>query len=326
MNQFRKILVVCPANMVTGGPEALHQLVHHMRAMGLPAYMVYTPFGQSADTPVPYRKYQVEQARYEDAPDICIIFPEIYPMEALKVRHAKAALWWLSLDNFLERKNVSRIRDSYHYTRSVLRLKKPLFGVRSLRNLAHYTNTKYASDYLVKYGIEPKMLCDSIDEAYLHLDQKIHPQNRKNIILFNPKKGKKITQSLIETFPEFEFLPIAGYSFTELVTIFSSSKLYIDFGHFPGPERLPREAAILGCCILSGKLGCSGNPYDFPIYNTYKLDIKDKNFKSNFKIMTESIFSDFVTHHIKFENFRNYLRTTPDTFKKQISDYFLDSI
>jgi hypothetical protein len=30
MQQFKKILVVCPADTVTGGPEALHQLVAHM--------------------------------------------------------------------------------------------------------------------------------------------------------------------------------------------------------------------------------------------------------------------------------------------------------
>ena len=44
MSQFNKILVVCPSGAVTGGPEALHQLVNHMNDLGLSAHIVYLPF------------------------------------------------------------------------------------------------------------------------------------------------------------------------------------------------------------------------------------------------------------------------------------------
>ena len=30
-------------------------------------------------------------------------------------------------------------------------------------------------------------------------------------------------------------------------------KLYIDFGGFPGKDRLPREAVMHDCCIITGK-------------------------------------------------------------------------
>jgi hypothetical protein len=85
MNKFNKILVVCPANVVTGGPEALHQLVAHMRSLGLPAYIVYLPFDELAQTPMPYKKYQAPVALYEDSFDQLVIFPEVNPMLAMKV-------------------------------------------------------------------------------------------------------------------------------------------------------------------------------------------------------------------------------------------------
>lgn len=78
---------------MTGGPEALHQLVDHMNKLGLPAYITYLPFGKSANTPEPYLRYTAPIADYEDAAGNLIIFPEVYPQLANKVRHAKAAIW-----------------------------------------------------------------------------------------------------------------------------------------------------------------------------------------------------------------------------------------
>ena len=51
MEHYKKILVVCPAGAVTGGPEALHQLTAHMNALGLPILndRMYPPVAQTPD-------------------------------------------------------------------------------------------------------------------------------------------------------------------------------------------------------------------------------------------------------------------------------------
>jgi len=46
-----------------------------------------------------------------------------------------------------------------------------------------------------------------------------------------------------------------------------SRKLYVDFGKHPGKDRMPREAAVHGCCIITGRRGAAGNPFDIPIPN-----------------------------------------------------------
>lgn len=322
MNQFRKILVVCPANMVTGGPEALHQLVHHMRAMNLPAYMVYTPFGQSAKTPAPYQKYQVEQASYEDVPDICIIFPEIYPMEALKVRYAKAALWWLSLDNFLERKNASKLRDRYHFLRAILRGKRPIRGAKSLKRLIHLSQTEHATRYLRTCGIEPLPLIDSINEQFLNDNYRQHLTHKKNLILYNPTKGKAITSQLIRALPQYQFLPLKGYSPDALSEVLYSAKLYIEFGQHPGRDRLPREAAMHGCCIITHPVGSAANSIDVPIPEHYKIDSSSADFLERLHILIEDIFQNFPKRTEEFEPYRTYLKNEPTIFKAQISSIF----
>lgn len=323
MNKYKKILVVCPSNMTTGGPEALHQLVSHMRDMGLPAYLVYTPYDKPAQLPVAYQKYNIAIGQYEDKENNFIIFPEIYPMLALKVKYAKAAMWWLSLDNFLERKNISKVRDTYHYTRAVIRRRKPLLGVQSVKHIIHFSATNYVADYLNGSGITSIPLSDSMNESFLIKYCSIDKEIKQNIILFNPTKGKEITKRVMDKFSNYKFIPLRGYKDEELSKIFFSAKLYIDFGHFPGAERLPREAAIHGCCVLSGKLGCAANSLDFPIKPQYKLDTHDKDLINQFESMTESIFNNFEYHYQEFEPFRQYLLKTPIVFKQQIADYFL---
>ena len=310
--------------MTTGGPEALHQLVSHMVNLGLPAFIVYLPFGNLHQTPAPYLKYNAPIGSYEDAANNLIIFPEIYPMLALKVKSAKAALWWLSLDNFLERKNTSVIRDKYHYIRAVLRGKKPLFGAKELTDITHFSPTKYATDYLKKFGINPIGLNDPVSQIFLNAAYESHQSSKKNLILYNPGKGLKITKKVIRSLPHIEFLPLKGYSQSELSRIMFSAKLYVDFGHFPGGERIPREAAMHGCCVISGKLGSAANDLDFPIPNQYKLNTTSKTFIDSFKTLAEEVLNNFDYHYSNFEDFRIYLKSQPDLFNQQIKNTFIE--
>ena len=323
MDEYKKILVVCPSNMTTGGPEALHQLVRHMIDLGLNAYIVYLPFGVPAKAPKAYEKYQAPVHNYEDTSGNIIIFPEIYPMLALKVKNAKAALWWLSLDNFLERKNISVVRDRYHLIRAIIRRKKPLFGAKSLKNLINFSQTHHSTQYLLTCGITPVPLIDSINEVFLNEKYQDYKKSKQNIILFNPTKGKEVTKQLIKQFPNYKFMPLTGYSPEEMSTLLYNAKLYIDFGHHPGRDRMPREAAMHGCCLITGVLGSAGNAVDLPIPKQYKLNPNDINFFLKFGSLVEVIFTKFDTHFEAFEQYRHYLQKEPVIFKQQIADYFL---
>lgn len=322
IRSYKKILIVCPAGAVTGGPEALHQLVSHMNSLGLKAFMCYLPFHQPATTPQPYVRYMTQSASYEDAPGNLIIFPEVYPMLALKVKYAQAALWWLSLENFLERRHVSSLYDKIRYLKRALQGRRPWGGARSLKKLLHFSQTEHSSQYLRSCRIEPIPLIDSINEDFLtgrYLDRIDHKQNK---ILYNPSKGWKVTRKIIEEFPQWKFEPLKGFSRDELTEKLYHAKLYIDFGHHPGRDRMPREAAMHGCCLITGKHGSAGNIIDLPIPKQYKLDSNSPQFIKQFEEITSQILGDFPRHFAELNSYRKWLQDEPRIFKEQIKSYF----
>jgi hypothetical protein len=322
MIQFNKILVVCPAGAVTGGPEALHQLVDHMNHLGLPAYVTYLPFDRAVQAPEPYQHYNAPVASYEDILGNLIIFPEVYPMLALKVKHAQVGMWWLSLENFLERRHLWPLRDKIRYFKKALKGSRPWGGAKNLRNLLHFSQTEHATQYLRSCGIEPIPLIDSINEGFLtdkYLDKVTHKQD---IILYNPGKGKKVTEALIAAFPQWQFMPLKGFNREQLSEKLYAAKLYIDFGHHPGRDRMPREAAMHGCCLITGILGSAGNDVDLPIPKKYKLDSSQDNFVKTFGELTADVMNNFSEHWAAFSPYRKWLQDEPRIFKKQIADYF----
>ena len=51
----------------------------------------------------------------------------------------------------------------------------------------------------------------------------------------------------------------------------NQSKFFIDFGHHPGRDRIPREAVLQGSKILIKKEGAAINKFDVDINNSYKF-------------------------------------------------------
>ena len=324
MKNYKKILVVCVGNMVTGGPEALHHLVHCMRGLGLPAFICYDPFDKKFEIPDPYRNFDVEISPFEDTDGTLIIFPEVYPMEALRVRHAQAAIWWLSLDNFLERRHVSPLHDRIRYLKRALQGRRPLGGIKALKHLIHFTQSHYASKHLEQQGMPFTELFEPINARFLDKRLDTGTQGRVNEVLFNPSKGIKITQQLMEDNPGIKFTPLRGFDRKQLTEKFQTAKVYIDYGHHPGRDRLPREAAIHGCCIVTGQLGSAENEVDIPIPKIYKLDQKHPDFLPRFKALLADIFSNFDKHHHGFDAYRERILREPQEFQQQIEDFFLD--
>jgi hypothetical protein len=244
-------------------------------------------------------------------------------MLALKVKHAKAALWWLSLENFLERRHVWLLHDRVRYFKRVLQGRRPWGGAKNLKSLLHFSQTEHSTQYLKSCGIDPIPLIDSINEDFLtdkYLDKIDHKQN---IILYNPTKGWKVTQKLIAHYTQWQFLPLKGLNRDQLSEKLYNAKLYIDFGHHPGRDRMPREAAMHGCCLITGKLGSAGNAIDLPIPSQYKLDSSTPNFLEAFDQLASNVMGNFPKHYANFDTYRKWLKDEPRIFKQQIRDYFI---
>src|SRR5438067_806600 len=162
MSRYRRVLVVCPGNAMTAGPEALHQLVGQLVALGQDAAIVYHPFERTFETPAAYRHHAAPVARYAEEPGTLIVFPEIFTREALRVSGAEAAVWWMSVNNFTGVRYGRPWRDKLRYWKYALRGKVAFGGVKALAHLRHFAQSEYATRFLASHGVASMPLSDPI--------------------------------------------------------------------------------------------------------------------------------------------------------------------
>jgi hypothetical protein len=312
-----KIFVCCPGGAVTGGPELLHQLVDALRKVGHDAYITYYPFDKSYKKPVEYSAYNCPASPIEDSSTALVIIPEITTKLAKTIKNAQTAIWWLSVDNYYQRKGKSQLRD---FRMRIITLLRSRIPIRSMHNLLHFTQSAYARDFLKNYNIKSRMLTDYL--AAEHFNANKSQLSRRNTVAYNPNKGAKKTNLLLKKYPEIEFIPIKGMTKTQVNDLFSTAKIYIDFGLHPGKDRLPREAALAGCCIITGIHGSAGNKEDMPIPEEYKLEDRTNSFVSKFGFLANSIFDSFDEHSSRFSSYRERIKEEPKLFREQVLNIF----
>lgn len=313
-----RIYVCCPGDAVTGGPELLHQLVHALRGMGRDAFITYFPFDHRFEKPAAYVAYDAPSAPVEDVPGSTVILPEVATHLARCLQHACVFVWWLSVDNYYVIFRDSAVLDLVRRVRSRLRGR---LGLSALKGCGHFTQSHYARAFLAGHGIRAEMLTDCLGEA--HLASESLPLPREDVVLYNPRKGMRITRRLISAAPGVRFLPLTGMSASEIREALARAKLYIDFGHHPGKDRFPREAAMAGCCVITGRRGAAANDSDVPIPDRYKLDERAPDFVASFLHVTQTVFADYEVCAADFAAYRECIQAEPSRFLAQIRRIFL---
>ncbi len=316
--QMKKIQVCC-THSVTGGPELLHQLVDQLRKNGHDATIVYVPIGEPFECPEPYRLYDAPQSQLQDEPGVLVIVPEVATAILRMLRHASRAVWWLSVDNYLCVKRESPSKDVYwRYKSLLLQRRLPL---PSLRKFHHFSQSHYALEFLGKVGIRAFPLTDYLGAA--HLEQAERPPHaKKDIIVYNPRKGVGITTMLREANPDMQFVAIEHMTAQQVAELLASAKLYIDFGHHPGKDRLPREAAMAGCCVITGRRGAAANAIDVSIDEKYKFDERSSDFLAAFRKQADAVLGDYDNRRSDFEGYRMRIRAERKLFIQQVEELF----
>ena len=181
-------------------------------------------------------------------------------------------------------------------------------------------NSYRGYDFLNKYlKREIFYLSEYINESYLNIN--INYNDKKNIVVYNPKKGYKFTLKIIKKMKNITFIPIINMNRNEVINLLKTAKVYIDFGNHPGKDRLPREAASLYCCIITGTRGSAGNDKDVPIPNKYKFEDKKKNIKYIINTIYNCI-NNYNYNINDFEFYRNYVRNEKYIFEQSIDSIF----
>jgi len=323
--KYRNVFVISPADLVTGGPESLHQLAHAIRQQGGNAFISYYPRGCGAGTPEAYRGYDLAVADPVDEPGNLVVIPESAAGIVWEFKRASTAIWWLSVDNFYgprpESDTEYRRLVEMHAARSACAelTGRPTWDeIRKIRNFAQ---SAYAASFLAQRNIASVML-----ETPPHSDFLAAPLvgERQDRIAFNPKKGAAVVERLSRRFPEFGWLPLTGLTRSGMRDALATAKLYVDFGFHPGRERMPREAALCGACVVTGKRGSARFPADIPIPGRYRLDEQGVWFERLFAWTARSILRNHAWHAQRFEPYRRFVAALSERFPRQVAAAFFD--
>lgn len=319
------IYVLCPAYSKTGGPELLHQLVNKMKELNYNVFITYYNVNNNNKdyTPEDFKKYIDSYLTIDDIVDSkenIIIFPEVYINKSKKFKYIRKCLWWLSVDNYEKAyKLYPCLKD-----KGILTTLKKIIKGDFLRNDLnqfdyHLCQSYYAIDYLKKIGIHNVYyLSDYINSTFFE-----KRNNKKvNNVLYNPKKGYEFTKKIIERAPYFNWVAIKGLTTNQVGELLSISKVYIDFGNHPGKDRFPREAAISGCCVITGKRGSAKYYDDVMIENEFKFDSDNESIKLIIKKIEECL-NNYETEIKKFKKYQVKISNEEKRFVEDIKNIFI---
>lgn len=324
-----KFIICIPIGQKTGGGESLHQLAFLLEKAGYCAGVYYL-YGKSKISIIP--KYDVTIfTEIEDTEDCILVVPETETGWLSNYFNVKKVIWWLSLDFYNHFKIENRVKKKL----GKLALFSPIVcKLLSFTNVFpkhqwryfdfedekvfHLYNCEYVRNFLEENAIAEscmQYLCAPISEEHFSKEKEI----KEDIVIYNPIKGVEFTQELISKslsmHKEIKYVAIENMTPSEVAFLESKAKVYIDFGEFPGPERIPREAVFHNCIIISSRNGAAANKIDVPIPEKYKFNVDEKEFDRIFKLIElsflnyELMVNDFLPYKQKVmkqhENFLN---------------------
>lgn len=342
----KEIYVICPANWVTGGPDALHQMVYYLNLIGKKATIVYDDYildKKEISIPTPYKPY-VDSfkvlSEVKSNGNHTWVVPETYVYLCNQLPSERIYIWWLSVDNeksyvstkwklgYLLSFPIRYVKNVKKYRKKSLKyigkafFKKKYNFKNEKKNISHCCASYYAFDYIQKNSKRQAKLCiEPISKYFLeeYFKRINNVSERKNIILYNPKKSSRIVERLLKTTNRFTFVPLKNMNQLELIEAYSDAKLYLDFGPFPGAERMPKEAVLFGCAIITGKHGASAYYGDVPIPDKYKFEDNEIN---EIIEMIDYIFANYQSIISDFEDYKNRVLSLEDGFKEALDNIF----
>lgn len=322
MESQTKIYVCAPADVATGGPELLHQLADKLRNMGKNVFMYYYPTNHSKPVHDNYLEYQLKSSTIiEDDVNNLVIVPEVETNILNNLKYIKKMVWWLSIDNYF----LSLPKFKGRINRYLLRFfntQKYFFFNKNLKSIdKHLVQSHYAKTFLSKYKIEANDLSDFLHKSFI--DENSSSESKQNIVVYNPFKGVNFTKKIIKFAPHIKFVPIKNMTRDQVVSLLKTAKVYIDFGHHPGKDRIPREASYLNCCVITNRKGSAFYQNDLPIKEEFKFN-ENKISLKKIILKIEDCFENYQENNLKFDFHREKIKNEESIFESQVNSIFIN--
>lgn len=318
----KNIYILCPPQLATGGPEALHQLGYVLKNLGCNVKMLYSKFKIN---PVHtfYKSYNVPYT-FSAVDDIntIVVIPESMTNWISRFQLSEKKVWWLSLDFYeilmnsrnLKRNFFRNIFVPYKHREYIFEKNKTVYHLYQSQRTKDFLDTKVLDN-------KTEYLCDYVNDLFFENISLIDSTKKGNIITYNPKKGLKKIQEIIENLPEYRWIALENLTKIELRDILRSAKLHIDFGYFPGRDKIPREALVSGCCLLTGREGTAGYKEDLGIPEKYKLSDGEISVE-NVTSMVKHVLTNFEEVQAEFSSFRDFVLSEKSRMIEDVKKIF----
>lgn len=309
-----RVFIMCPAKLATGGTELLHQLSYVLSCSNVENYMVYPNREKTVcPTPETFLKYNVKYvSEYVDSKESILVLPETMVHNVDFCKEGKTVIWWLSVNNYISSYSKRFPGEDYDY-----------FKLYERKNVFHFVQSYYAALFLkTLLKIETcYYLTDYINDDIVQIAlEKGKNCVKEDIVLYNPRKGFANVEPIMQKCKdEIKWIPLQNMSPTEMADMMCRAKVYIDFGGHPGKDRIPREAAVCGCCIITNTLGSAAYQQDINIAPRYKFADM-----SNHDLVLETIY-DLIENYeeriVDFELYRSGILSEKDRFYSEADTF-----
>ena len=295
------IYVACIPKLVTGGIELLHQLTAELNSYdGIEAKIWYKPPHPTPLIPDAYKKYHNTVSVGNPNEGSVLIFPEVMVDKA-------------NSDDYKDYTKVLYFESVDWYLHWIPKNQYLVFP----KDAIFLAQSYYAMDFVEKNtGVKPIYVTDYLNDEYMSADLS---KPRKRQILYNPTKGFEFTKKIMAKMPNETFIPIQNMTVSEVKNLMEKSMLYIDFGNHPGKDRMPREAAMCGCCVITDTEGSANFTGDVFIDCRYKIPRKDENL-DEITEMIVCLLDNYDLMKTGFDFYRERIRREKQDFKQGVAE------
>ena len=275
----------------TGGPENLHQLCSCLNSKGIDSYIYYMQQTELKESLYDFPNIKITQT-IQDTPNNLLIIPEIYPITTIQIsiHHMKIAVYWLSFTNACLFKSF---KDNIDPT--MIHLFQSYYTYAMVKPFL-VPNTKWF------------FITDYIDPIF----QRNPFIKKQNIIAYNHTKDK-MTPVLCQQL-KIPCVPLSNMTREETIEVLNKCKAYVDLGYHPGKDRLPREAAMCGCVVITNKSGSAAYMEDVPIEEKITFD-------KDLLLLLPMVISNYEQYYEKQESYRTSIQEEKIKFENYITDF-----
>ncbi len=238
------------------------------------------------------------------------IFPEAKAGLAFGWQATQKAIWWLSVDNF-------------KITHPHLLNERTLHRLLQDESIMHLYQSNYAHDFLRQHGARSTYpLYDYTSKGYSDTKPSGYIGKKSVDFAFFPKKGKPLADTFLKTGGgHLSQVAIEGFTQEQVKEALGSTTLYLDFGHQPGKDRVPREAACMGNIIFLHEQGSARFFGDHPLHSDYiftTLDVHNGHLLSKVK----QVLNNPQPHFERQAYYRRRIQLEREEFSWQVKSIF----